>query len=680
ADQQQKEGKTRVAHPTKKRALTQKGPAFPAAARATFERLGDSQVDGPNPQRGTSQLQEPIEEIRRQLDAAVAAKRKAEAERDEREKQVRGLQDIISHTSRELREHQTHSDLCVAAAGPSFTEPSSNAAGDHGIHPPTSPQFATGPHERVLSCVPVTDDDATSECIEETGVDRATPQLNTLQFQEQNEQLHRPLDDEAAAKRMAEGERDGLKEGLMEVRDSSHKSGEPLECQTHPVVEADPSSSVVEPSSSASRVNMLETEVEELRYSSHKPRLSVAEAGPSSSIAEPSSPPLNPGEFHGVDPPRHYNSQWDHTKAASRPSPDADEATSEHLRDSQVHGANIPGGALQRQQQTEEIRRWLDDEATARQKTEAKVDRLEKELQEFRDIISLTSREPLERSSTSRCVVYGGRSLCIDCWLVNASTPTFLKRTMSIIWIEEYGPVITLTNGEDIHVIIGQHRQAVLPRERWEAVLVDRPYLIVSNEIPSRGLKFMQMSTYDRFRTYRKAAHSELQMEATLISDNDQTQYARNVVLDVLKEPESHQGHIKRFSAAMTLPVIYGKTTPTYLNDSYTPHIQRMYTFLTYVPGYTWGLAKWANLEHEQFINNVRQTKMGLEDHIGPHSVARGLFSKPEMGMSEDEISYFCGSLTQVAISTILMAAAHFPDIQEIIQAPSWAAKTPPKI
>ncbi|KAF9232511.1 hypothetical protein BU15DRAFT_67406 [Melanogaster broomeanus] len=153
-------------------------------------------------------------------------------------------------------------------------------------------------------------------------------------------------------------------------------------------------------------MNMLETEVEELRYSSHKPRellerkthsgQSVAEAGPSSSIAEPSSPPSNPGEVHGVDPPRHYNSQCDHTKAASQASPDADEATSEHLRDSQ---ANIPGRTLQRQEQTEEIRRWLEDEATARQKAEAKVDRLEKELRELRDIISLMSHGPLEHQA-----------------------------------------------------------------------------------------------------------------------------------------------------------------------------------------------------------------------------------------------------------------------------------------
>ncbi|KAF9235831.1 cytochrome P450, partial [Melanogaster broomeanus] len=258
-------------------------------------------------------------------------------------------------------------------------------------------------------------------------------------------------------------------------------------------------------------------------------------------------------------------------------------------------------------------------------------------------------------------------------------------------WIEEYGPVITLTNGADIHVIIGRYEEVVLLMEKQEAVLADRPYSIASNEILSRGLKFMQMSTCDRFRTYRKAAHSELQMKAALIYDNDQTQYAGNIVLDILKEPESHQGHIRRHVPAMTLRVIYGKTTQTYLNDPYILHLQRMvpivqgalmpgaykvdkYPFLKYVPGYTWELDKWANFEHEQ-VHQQCQADQNWTDHTGPHSIAGGLLSKPAMCMSEDEISCFCGSLvgasydtTQVAISTILMASAHFPDIQEIVQ------------
>ncbi|KAF9243065.1 hypothetical protein BU15DRAFT_59943 [Melanogaster broomeanus] len=85
-----------------------------------------------------------------------------------------------------------------------------------------------------------------------------------------------------------------------------------------------------------------------------------------------------------------------------------------------------------------------------------------------------------------------------------------------------------------------------------------------------------------------------------------------------------------------------GKTTQTYLNGSYILHLQRKVHIVqdvlmpraSKVDSYTWELDKWANIEYEQFINNVRQTKRGL---------------------------------TKVAISTILMAATHFPDIQEIV-------------
>ncbi|KAF9235829.1 cytochrome P450 [Melanogaster broomeanus] len=199
-------------------------------------------------------------------------------------------------------------------------------------------------------------------------------------------------------------------------------------------------------------------------------------------------------------------------------------------------------------------------------------------------------------------------------------------------WIEQHGPVITLTNGADIHVVIGRHEEVVLLMEKQGAVLADRPYSIASNEILSRGLKFMQMSTCARFQTYRKAARSELQMKAALIYDNDQAQYARNIVLDILKAPESHQGHIKRH-------VLGGHNCSS---DIWKDDADVSKRFLhppsaAHGPYRTGALMPGAGqtLSTNKFINNVKQTKIGL---------------------------------TQLAISTILMAAAHFPDIQEIVQ------------
>ncbi|KAF9218710.1 hypothetical protein BS17DRAFT_790826, partial [Gyrodon lividus] len=63
----------------------------PDADEATFERLGDSQVDETNPQRVIVQLQKDIEQLTRQLDDVAAAKLKVEAERDGLSKKVKEL-------------------------------------------------------------------------------------------------------------------------------------------------------------------------------------------------------------------------------------------------------------------------------------------------------------------------------------------------------------------------------------------------------------------------------------------------------------------------------------------------------------------------------------------------------------------------------------------------------------
>ncbi|KAF9232482.1 hypothetical protein BU15DRAFT_67423 [Melanogaster broomeanus] len=191
--------------------------------------------------------------------------------------------------------------------------------------------------------------EATFEHLGDSWVGGAAPRRDTLPLQEQNEQLHRRLDDEAAAsrRRMAEGEKDGLKEELKEVQDRRPPSCEPLECQTHPVVEAGPSSST-----------------------------------------------SNAAKDHRLHPPYHHDSPRAHAEA-SHASLHINEATSERIREGRVDGANTLVGTLQRQEHTEEIHPRLDDEA-ARKQLDGKVDWLE-EFKELRDIISLTSREPLER-------------------------------------------------------------------------------------------------------------------------------------------------------------------------------------------------------------------------------------------------------------------------------------------
>ncbi|KAG9310451.1 hypothetical protein JVU11DRAFT_9592 [Chiua virens] len=133
-------------------------------------------------------------------------------------------------------------------------------------------------------------------------------------------------------------------------------------------------------------------------------------------------------------------------------------------------------------------------------------------------------------------------------------------------WIEEYGPVISLKEGRDVLVIIGRHNEATQLLEKQGVNLSDRPHSVAGSDILGRGMRFMLISTSDRLRRFRKAAHAHLQPKATLAYDVDQTDFARNIIIDILNDPEPHTLHIKRFSASVTLRVIYGNTAPASLN------------------------------------------------------------------------------------------------------------------
>jgi hypothetical protein len=156
-------------------------------------------------------------------------------------------------------------------------------------------------------------------------------------------------------------------------------------------------------------------------------------------------------------------------------------------------------------------------------------------------------------------------------------------------WIEEYGPVISLKQGSDVLVIIGRHnvrfrvsahatfsdahlvlvndpQEATQLLEKQGACFADRPHSIAGGDILGRGMRFMLLSTCERLRRFRKrvaasscslavlanrspshrAAHCHFQPKATLAYDADQTGFARNIVIDLLDDPESHQSHVKR--------------------------------------------------------------------------------------------------------------------------------------
>ncbi|KAI9461139.1 cytochrome P450 [Boletus coccyginus] len=263
-------------------------------------------------------------------------------------------------------------------------------------------------------------------------------------------------------------------------------------------------------------------------------------------------------------------------------------------------------------------------------------------------------------------------------------------------WIEEYGPVISLRQGSDVLVIIGRHNEATQLLEKQGASFADRPHSVAGSDILGRGMRFMLLSVCDRLRRFRKAAHCHFQPKVTLAYDIDQTAFARNIVIDLLDDQESHQLHVKRFSGSVTLRVIYGKTTPVSLTeDPYLLHLKRMipivqgallpgaykvdhFPLLKYLPWYGRQLKKWGEEEYQMLMGYMSQYKSRMVTEIAPPSVAKEIMTRTvtDGNLSEPETAYFLGSLvgaafdtTQVAICTIMMAAARFPEAQAVVHA-----------
>ncbi|KAG2750599.1 cytochrome P450 [Suillus brevipes Sb2] len=244
-------------------------------------------------------------------------------------------------------------------------------------------------------------------------------------------------------------------------------------------------------------------------------------------------------------------------------------------------------------------------------------------------------------------------------------------------WIDEYGPLITIRSGIQTTVIIGRYKAAVGIMEKQGKLVADRPYL-AAGEILTRGL----------------ALQSHLQPKSAEEYQPLQMSQAKNVILNLLDDPDNFQNHATTFAAATILKVAYGKTTPTSATD---PEIRearqltwRLRTilrhghylidsipWLKYLPGYAPELKDEFERTRRLYTGQLNRVKLQMQSNedIGPSFAKYVLENEHLYGLTEIQMAYLAGAFftagtetTAVAICTVLMAAAHFPDEQARVQ------------
>ncbi|KAG1807217.1 cytochrome P450 [Suillus variegatus] len=240
-------------------------------------------------------------------------------------------------------------------------------------------------------------------------------------------------------------------------------------------------------------------------------------------------------------------------------------------------------------------------------------------------------------------------------------------------WIDKHGPLITIRSGTKRIVIIGRHDAVVDIMEKQGGSLADRPRLVAAGEILNGGLSVILTPSGNMWRRMRRF----------------------NMVINILEDPVNFQNHAATYAATTITKIAYGKTTPTSANDpearlvrdnfqllrkSLRPgaYLVDMFSWLKYLPWYAQELKRGFERNRQLNTDQLNRVKRQIQNNVdvGPWFVKHMLENVQVHGLTETEMAFLAGSFyaagfdtTTLAICTVLMAAAFFPDEQAKVQA-----------
>ncbi|KAG0700991.1 cytochrome P450 [Suillus ampliporus] len=263
-------------------------------------------------------------------------------------------------------------------------------------------------------------------------------------------------------------------------------------------------------------------------------------------------------------------------------------------------------------------------------------------------------------------------------------------------WIEQYGPLITIRSQLDNVVFIGRYQAAVDIMENQGQLLADRPRLVAAGEMFCGGLSIVFAPFGDRFRRMRRAFHTHLQPKAAEAYRPLQMSHAKNTVLDILDDPSNFHNHVMSYTATTIMKVAYGKATPTSVTDPEVIEVIQLVKktgevirpgaymvdsipWLKYVPWYGRDLRRGFESGEKLNVGQLNRVKEQMQQSnmdIGPSFAKHLLESSDLYGLTEAEMAFLVGTFfaggyntTTIAVCTVLMAAACFPEEQAIVQA-----------
>ncbi|EHY61263.1 hypothetical protein HRR90_009033 [Exophiala dermatitidis] len=154
--------------------------------------------------------------------------------------------------------------------------------------------------------------------------------------------------------------------------------------------------------------------------------------------------------------------------------------------------------------------------------------------------------------------------------LSNAETFRFRARK----WAKEYGDVFYTKMGGSDYVYLSSPTAVKELMDKKSSIYSSRPPAPLASDVASAGRRQLFMAYGPRYRVVRKIAHSLLNINVSTSYQPVQDLESKQLMYDLLHDPEHFYDHNRRYSASVILTVAYGHRMADWDN----PLVKKIYT------------------------------------------------------------------------------------------------------
>ncbi|KAB5578068.1 putative cytochrome P450 oxidoreductase [Coniochaeta sp. 2T2.1] len=265
-------------------------------------------------------------------------------------------------------------------------------------------------------------------------------------------------------------------------------------------------------------------------------------------------------------------------------------------------------------------------------------------------------------------------------------------------WAREYGPVYSLILGTKTMVILSSDKAVKDLLDKKSGIYSHRQEMYIGQTLCSGDLRVLMMPYTPRWRMARKLVHSLLNVSAAKSYVPYQVLENKQMLYEMLTEPERFLYSIRRYSNALTTTMVFGWRTPTYedskmqqlfdgfsefaeLNQTGMAAIVDFFPWLRYLPEFLLPVVKKAKelhkLEKALYLSHWLKAKEETQNGtIQPCFSEDLVVSQKAQGFSDDQAAYISGTLLEAGSDTtsstlyaFVQAMLLYPEIQRKAQA-----------